>query len=137
MIRITSRLDVLQIFQYWRLRGNTYPNLFGKCFGAPQVDGTFGAAAGIAEMLIQSHTDQGIEVLPALPEEWGTGRVKGLRARGGFELDFAWKDGRLTNLTVHSKAGQPCTIRYRDRAGTSVMRLEETKAGESYTCDVR
>ena len=115
---------------------NTYLNLFGKCFGAPQVDGTFGAAAGIAEMLLQSQ-DSDILVLPALPRQWPGGSVKGMRARGGFELDFAWEDGRLTALTVHSKCGKPCKIRYGDRGDTAVIELKETKAGESYKFDER
>ncbi len=115
---------------------NTYPNLFGKCFGAPQVDGTFGAAAGIAEMLLQSH-DGEIVVLPALPTQWPAGRVKGMRARGGFELDFAWSAGRLTALTVRSKHGRPCQIRCGDGTDAAVIELKETKARESYTLDER
>ena len=115
---------------------NTYPNLFGKCFGAPQVDGAFGAAAGIAEMLLQSHTGE-IVLLPALPSAWPAGRVKGLRARGGFELDFAWEDGRLSALTVHSKSGRPCKVRYGDRGDTAVIELKETEAGKSYPFDER
>jgi len=115
---------------------NTYPNLFGKCFGAPQVDGSFGAAAGIAEMLLQSQ-DGDILVLPALPQQWPSGRMKGMRARGGFELDFAWKDGRLTALTIHSKCGKPCTIRTGDRGNPTVIELKETTAGKSYTLDKR
>lgn len=113
---------------------NTYPNLFGSCFGSPQVDGTFGAAAGIAEMLLQSQ-GRDILLLPALPEQWPAGRVKGMRARGGFELDFAWADGRLTALTVHSKCSLPCRIRYGGHDDTAVIELKKTKADESYTLD--
>jgi alpha-L-fucosidase 2 len=62
--------------------------------------------------------------------------VKGFRARGGFELDFAWEDGRLNALTVRSQCGKPLKIRYGDRGDTAVIELKETKAGESYKFDV-
>lgn len=74
-----------------------------------ECDGNFGVAAGIVEMLIQSHRDY-IEILPALPQEWKNGYVHGLCARGGFELDFKWKDGKLTELLIFSKLGNKCNI---------------------------
>ena len=76
-----------------------------------QIDGNFGGTAGIAEMLIQSHGGS-IELLPALPDSWAFGYVKGLCARGGFVVDIAWKDGRLSEVDVLSAAGGRCVLEY-------------------------
>ncbi len=89
----------------------TTPNMFSKCFRAAQVDGAMGATAAIAEMLLQSHNDE-FHLLPALPPEWSSGAVSGLRARGGFAVDIEWQNGRLSGATLHSLVGTNATLRY-------------------------
>jgi len=92
------------------LTDSSLPNLFSLCGRTLQVDGTFGAGASIAEMLLQSH--QGfLDLLPALPEEWSVGDVRGLRARGGAEVDMRWVDGHLTGATVYTSMDGPVRIR--------------------------
>jgi alpha-L-fucosidase 2 len=117
--------------------GGTYPNLFDSC--PPfQIDGNFGAAAGIAEMLVQSRIvepedaklESEIELLPALPDAWAEGGVQGLRARGGFEVDLRWEKGRLTEARILSLAGNPLRVRYGGE--TAVF---DSRSGKAFVLD--
>jgi alpha-L-fucosidase 2 len=94
----------------------SYPNLF-DAHPPFQIDGNFGGAAGIGEMIVQSHTTF-IDILPALPVVFANGEVKGICARGGFVLNIKWIEGKLQRLTVISKAGLPLVLRYNGKTKT-------------------
>jgi alpha-L-fucosidase 2 len=108
------------------IKKSTLPNLFDN-HPPFQIDGNFGAPAGITEMLMQSHAAE-IHLLPALPSAWKKGYIHGICARGGFEVDIDWEDGRLKNVKILSKLGNTCQIRY----GAITITLK-TEKGKEYT----
>ena len=126
-------LDCDQAYGYLkRLIGrNAFGNLFNACWPGRtfQIDGNFGGTAGIAEMLVQSHAGE-IHLLPALPDAWPTGHVKGLCARGGFVVDIEWEGRALSRVNILSKAASNCKIRYKSK----VIDMK-TEKGKLYVLD--
>jgi len=108
--------------------GGSYPNLF-DAHPPFQIDGNFGAPAGIVEMLVQSHLSS-IDLLPALPSALPEGKISGVKARGGFELSFSWGDGLLKEIEVLSIAGEECSLRYGEHKATF-----KTEKGQRYILD--
>jgi alpha-L-fucosidase 2 len=106
--------------------GKAYPNMFVDAHGQVQVGDMMGVPLAMIELLLQSHTGE-LELLPALPKQWPAGSITGLCARGGFVVNLAWADGKLTSASISSKTGGACILRYGDRT----IRLS-AKPGKSY-----
>jgi alpha-L-fucosidase 2 len=104
----------------------TYTNLF-DAYPPFQIDGNFGGCSGIIQMLLLCRKGE-IVLLPALPSAWSAGRVKGLCAKGAFEVDLSWKDGKLAGAVLRSKKGGPAKV----RCGEKVAVIK-TDAGKSYS----
>lgn len=107
------------------LSKSTSPNLFGQ-HPPFQMDANFGSTAGIAEMLIQSHAST-IQLLPALPDNWPSGTIKGLKTRGGFEVDITWENMQLVQSKITAKKDGVCKLRYRDKVVETPMKSGESK----------
>jgi alpha-L-fucosidase 2 len=113
-----------------KVGGGSYINLF-DAHPPFQIDGNFGGAAGIIENLVQSHLNQ-IDLLPSLPDALPEGKISGVCVRGGFELTFTWREGKLQNLQVLSKAGTICRLKYQDK------QIEiNTEKGKTYQFDAQ
>ena len=113
----------------WHKGGGTYPNLF-DAHPPFQIDGNFGGTAGVCEMLMQStlkNNQAVIELMPAVPEAWKEGHVSGLCARGGYEVNFEWKDGYVRNCTIKAKKAGTITLLYNGQQKTVKFKAGQTQ----------
>jgi alpha-L-fucosidase 2 len=125
---ITDQLSPAGSTGFWG-KGGTYPNLF-DAHPPFQIDGNFGCAAGIAEMMLQSH-DGAVHVLPSVPDRWADGKVSGLVARGGFVVDIEWQDGKISVIKVKSELGGNLRIRTADALAMKDGKALAEAAGEN------
>ena len=112
--------------------GGTYPNMF-DAHPPFQIDGNFGATAGVTEMLLQSQLDD-IFLLPALPDAWRSGNVKGLKARGNFEVAIEWADGKLKTASLKAVIGGKCVLRSYQPIDVAGVKCTKTRDGKYYLC---
>lgn len=121
--------DQLTLFESDKKRGGTYPNMF-DAHPPFQIDGNFGCTAGIAEMLMQSY-DGFIYLLPALPDVWKNGEIKGIRSRGGFEFDIKWKDNKVAKVVIKSTIGGRCRLRSVNKLSAKGLKIAKGKNSNS------
>lgn len=135
--QLLNLVDERELMNYQQ--GGVYANLF-DAHPPFQIDGNFGFTAGLVEMLMQSHAE-GIHLLPALPNDWNSGIIAGLKACNGFEVSIKWKDGRLHKVEILSLAGCPCTVIYHEAlqvtADDGTVIIESGQAANQVSFDTK